>query len=128
MPNTSVEAYNRVAVIMPALNEADSLRSLLPELNRFGPGQIIVGDNGSTDDTAAVVREHGGLVVHEPQRGYGAACWAAMQAIHDDIRVVLFLDADSSDDLARLPDLIEPILRDKADIVIATRDAPTVEK
>ena len=48
--------------------------------------------------------------------------------LHDDIEVVLFLDADSSDDLSRLPDLIEPILADQADLVIATRNAPTVEK
>ena len=120
--------YALVAVIMPALNEADSLRRLLPALARFNPGQIIVGDNGSTDETALVVREHGGLVAHEPRRGYGGACWAAMQHIHDDIRVVLFLDADSSDDLSRLPDLVDPVLRDEADLVIATRDASTVEK
>ncbi len=83
---------------------------------------------GSTDETANVAREHGATVAHEPRRGYGAACWAAMQMLRDDIEVVLFLDADSSDDLSRLPDLIEPILADKADLVIATRDAPTVEK
>jgi len=123
-----VEDYKQVAVIMPALNEAESLRGLLPELNRFGLGQVIVGDNGSTDETAVVVREQGGHVVHEPCRGYGAACWAAMGAIREDIRVVLFLDADSSDDLSRLPELVEPILRDEADLVIATRDAPTVER
>ncbi|MCG8409517.1 MAG: glycosyltransferase family 2 protein [Phycisphaerales bacterium] len=120
--------YAEVAAILPALNEAESLRRLLPELATFRLGQIIVGDNGSTDETAQVVREHGGLVAHEPRRGYGAACWAAMQHLRSDIRVVLFLDADSSDDLTRLPDLVRPILRDEADLVIATRDAPTVEK
>ncbi len=122
------KGYPRVAAVMPALNEAESLRRLLPELARFGLGQIVVGDNGSTDQTARVVKEHGAAVAHEPRRGYGAACWAAMRKLHDDIEVVLFLDADSSDDLSRLPDLIEPILSDQADLVIATRDAPTVEK
>ena len=120
--------YGRVAAVMPALNEAESLRRLLPELARFGLGQIIVGDNGSTDETARVVQENGGILAHEPRRGYGAACWAAMQKLGDDIEVVLFLDADSSDDLTHLPDLVEPILRNEADLVIATRDAPTVEK
>ena len=120
--------YRRVAAIMPALNEAASLQSLLPKLSRFRLGQIIVGDNGSTDATADVAMAHGAIVAHEPRRGYGAACWAAMQRLADDIRVVIFLDADSSDDLTRLPDLIDPILRDEADLVVGTRDAPSVEK
>jgi len=122
------EGYIRVAAVMPALNEAESLRRLLPELSGFGLGQVVVGDNGSTDETARVVQEHGGTVAHEPRRGYGAACWAAMQMLRDDIDVVLFLDADSSDDLSRLPDLVEPILSDEVDLVIATRDAPSVER
>ena len=87
-----------VAVVMPALNEAESLRVLLPDLMAFGLGQVIIGDNGSTDETAAVARVHGATVVSEPQRGYGAACWAAMQHIAPNIEVVLFLDADASDD------------------------------
>jgi hypothetical protein len=51
-----------------------------------------------------------------------------MQEIAPSIRVVLFLDADGSDDLSRLGDLVQPILDDRADLVIATRDADTVEK
>ncbi len=113
---------------MPALNEAASLRVLLPALAPFGLGQIIVCDNGSTDETAAVVVEHGATLVRESVRGYGAACWAAMQKIAPSAEVVLFLDADSSDDLSRIPDLVEPILAHRADMVIATRDAETVEK
>ncbi len=126
--NDAHPRFPHVAAVMPALNEAESLRRLMPRLTPFGLGQIIVGDNGSTDETARVVLDHGGLVAPEAQRGYGAACWAAMQRIAPDIRVVLFLDADGCDDLSRLPDLVQPILEDKADLVIATRDAPTVEK
>ncbi|MFM8771482.1 MAG: glycosyltransferase [Candidatus Kapaibacterium sp.] len=44
---------------------------------------IIVVDNGSSDRTAEVAREHGALVVHEPQRGYGAACLRGIQNIRD---------------------------------------------
>jgi glycosyltransferase involved in cell wall biosynthesis len=112
---------------MPALNEEASLSVLLPRLSRYALGQTIVADNGSTDRTAEVARRHGCTVVYEPRRGYGAACWAAMQALTKDITVVLFLDADASDDLSRIPDLIEPVLHGQADLVIATRDATTVE-
>ncbi len=121
-------SFGDVAIILPALDEAESLRGLLPQLTGLGFGQVIVGDNGSTDGTAEVAREHGVEVACEPKRGYGAACWAALQRLRDDIRVVVFLDADSSDDLARLPELVGPILRGEADLVIATRDAPTVER
>ncbi len=112
---------------MPALNEEASLRVVLPQIAALAPGQVIVGDNASTDDTANVARSLGAEVVHEPQRGYGAACWAAMGRIRPDIDVVLFVDADASDDLSRAHELVEPILRGEADLVIATRDAPTVE-
>jgi glycosyltransferase involved in cell wall biosynthesis len=126
--NDAHPGFPHVAAVMPALDEAESLRRLMPRLTPFGLGQIIVGDNGSTDETARVVLDHGGIVAHEPHRGYGAACWAAMQKIAPGIRVVLFLDADGSDDLSRLADLVQPILDDRADLVIATRDAITVEK
>lgn len=119
---------NQVSVIMPALNEEASLRVVLPQIAALGPSQVIIGDNGSTDQTADVARSFGAEVVFEPQRGYGAACWAAMQRIRPDIEVVLFIDADASDDLTRAAELVDPILRDEADLVIATRDAPTVEE
>jgi len=120
-------SYARVAAIMPALNEAPSLRALLPKLERFRLGATIVVDNGSTDQTADVAQAHGCTVVREARRGYGAACWAGMQALPDDCLVVLFLDADSADDLSRLPQLVDPILDDDADLVMATRDAADVE-
>lgn len=118
----------QVVVIIPALNEEASLRIVLPNLVALGPGQIIVGDNGSTDRTADVARSHGAEVIHESQRGYGAACWAAMQHIRPGIEIVLFVDADASDDLSRAEELVAPIARDEADLVIATRDAASVEK
>ncbi len=120
--------YGRIGVVIPALDEELSLRELLPRLGEYQLGQIVVGDNGSSDGTAAVASENGCTVVHESRRGYGAACWAALQALRPDIDVVLFLDADSSDDLTRLPDIVGPVLRGEADLVIATRDAATVEK
>ena len=125
--NDDETALGRVGAIIPALDEEPSLRRLLPELVRYQLGQIIVGDNGSGDGTAAVSLEYGCTVAAEPKRGYGAACWTAMQALRPDIDVVLFVDADCSDDLTRLPDIVGPVLRDEADLVIATRDAPTVE-
>ena len=61
-------------VILPALNEAAALPGVLAGLPAGFRG--IVVDNGSTDATADVAQAHGAIVVHEPRRGFGAACWA----------------------------------------------------
>ena len=110
-----------VAIVIPALNEAVGLRELLPSLRELGPGQIIVADNGSTDDTAAVAQAHRVTLVSEPQRGYGAACQAGLNALTADVTIVAFIDADLSDDPRRLPALIEPIQSGRADLVLGHR-------
>jgi len=112
---------SRVALIIPALNEAKNLAELLPHLAAFGLGQILVCDNGSTDETRAVVEHHGATWVHEPRPGYGAACFAGMQALDDRTEVVAFIDADLSDDVSKLRELARPILHDECDLVIGAR-------
>lgn len=122
-PEQTEASLRRVAVIIPALNEAANLAVLLPQVAALGVGQVIVGDNGSTDGTGRVARGHGADVATEPKRGYGAACHAAMQLLGLQADVVVFLDADLSDDVTMLPDLAGPILRDECDFVLGTRVA-----
>ncbi len=117
----------RIAVIIPALNEAPSLDKLLPMLRAMHLAQCIVADNGSTDGTAQLARRHGCTVVCEPRRGYGAACAAGIAALHDDCDIVVFLDADLADDPSHMPRLVEPIAAGRADLVIGTRDAALCE-
>jgi glycosyltransferase involved in cell wall biosynthesis len=106
-------------VILPVLDEAAALPWVL---GRVPPGcRPIVVDNGSTDGSAAVAAAHGALVVHEPQRGFGAACWAGLRAATDD--VVCFLDADGSLDPADLPSVFGPVLAGEADLVLGARRA-----
>lgn len=114
---------SNVAVIVPALNEAESLALLLPQLTSLGLGQILVCDNGSTDDTHAVIESHGATWVFEPHRGYGAACYAGIEALAPASEIVAFLDADLSDDPSRLPELVAPIAADESDFVIGVRVA-----
>lgn len=66
----------KLSVIIPALNEEESLPFVLAQLPWSTLHQVIVVDNGSPDRTADVAAAHGALVVREPQRGYGAACLA----------------------------------------------------
>lgn len=82
-------------------------------------------DNGSTDRTAEVAREHGALVVHEDHRGYGAACLRGMAELASigvaDTDIVVFLDGDHSDHPEELIDLIAPIVAGEAEMVIGSR-------
>lgn len=128
IPSESNISLSGVAVIIPALNEAESLRKLLPMLRAEKLGQIIVCDNGSTDETREVVRSNQCTWVYEPRRGYGAACFAGMRRLADFISIVVFLDADLSDDPVRLRDLVFPILAESHDFVVSARTAALREQ
>ena len=116
-------ALDRVAVVIPARDEAAGLGALLPNLVRLGPGQIVVADNASQDATPDVARRFGADLVTEPSLGYGAACAAGVEGLGKQIELVVFLDADLADDHTRLPDLVEPIAEGRADLVIGVRPA-----
>lgn len=108
-------------LIIPALNEAQAIAPVLRAIPA-NVTQIIVVDNGSTDDTAAVARSCGATVVHEPVRGYGRACLTGIaQAMKSCPDVIAFMDADGSDDPAELHRIIEPIQSGRADFVIGSR-------
>src|SRR5208282_371853 len=90
-----------IAVLIPALNEEASLPLVLRDIPRQLVNDIIVVDNGSQDRTAEVARESGARVVHEPERGYGAACLRGLadlaQRPDGPPEIVVFLDGDYSD-------------------------------
>ena len=111
---------------MPALDEEQALPLVLADLFRLAPPaclhRVLVIDNGSTDATARIAVAAGAEVVSEPRRGYGAACLAGLAALRaDPPQVVVFLDADHSDDVAVLPRLAGPVLDGRADLVLGSR-------
>lgn len=115
----------KVFVVIPALDEEASIGKVLaPVVPRAGV-EVVVGDNGSRDRTAEVARAAGATVVHEPRRGYGQACLTALEEVRrrrpDPDDVVCFLDADFSDDPTQLPEIVGPVQRGEADLVIGSR-------
>jgi glycosyltransferase involved in cell wall biosynthesis len=104
-------------LVLPVLDEAAALPWVL---GRVPPGfRAIVADNGSADGSAELAASLGALVVHEPRRGFGAACHAGLRAASAD--VVCFMDADGSLDPADLPRVAAPVLAGDADLVLAAR-------
>lgn len=110
-----------VALVIPALDEERSVGGVIAGFARGRVRDVIVGDNGSRDRTAEVARAHGATVVSVPERGYGAACAGALRHLRGDVEIVVFADADGSDDPADLEALLRPILADEADLVIGSR-------
>ena len=110
-----------VAVIIPALNEASAIGALVVETLAQPVDQVIVVDNGSTDRTGTEARRAGALVVREPRRGYGYACAAGVAAA-GGADVVVFLDGDHSCLPAELPLLLAPLIENRADLVMGSRE------
>jgi len=106
-----------VDVVLPVLNEAEPLPWVL---GRMPAGyRAIVADNGSTDGSGDLARSLGAVVVTEPVPGFGAACWAGLQAA--EAEVVCFMDCDGSLDPQALPQVAGPVLAGRADLVLGER-------
>jgi glycosyltransferase involved in cell wall biosynthesis len=115
----------RVSFLVPAFNEAPTIKAVLDAVDALPlDRQIVVVDDGSTDDTAAIVERwaegrEGVVLVRQPNRGKGAAIRAAIP--HADGDVILIQDADMEYDPADVPALIDPIVRGAADVVFGSR-------
>lgn len=106
-------------VVLPVLNEVEALPVVLEGLpDGYHP---IVVDNGSTDGSGAAARSLGALVIDEPRRGFGAACFAGLRAATGD--VVCFMDCDGSLDARELPRVATPVAQDDVDLVLGARRA-----
>lgn len=124
----SAEAYE-VAVILPCLNEAGTIESCVAKaMATFGQlgvrGEVVVVDNGSTDDSVRIAERCGARVVHEPRRGYGSALLRGIDEAQAPF--IIMADADDSYDLTDLGRFIDG-LRAGTDLVMGTRIRGAIE-
>jgi len=111
---------SQVSVIIPALNEAESIGGVVRSMPWGAIAECIVVDNGSSDATAAVAAAAGARVVESP-RGYGAACAAGSKAALAESDILVYMDGDGADVVAHMQELIAPIASGDSDFVIGSR-------
>lgn len=120
-PTDSDNSLN-VCIVMPVLDEQDNLSWLLPRLK--AKYDLLVVDNGSTDDSVLVCQRHGVAVISQAERGYGAAIAKAAEHLHDNDRdqtLMVIFDADGTSPLEAIPRLIAPITEGECDLVLGQR-------
>ena len=114
----------KIDVIIPAFNEEASIAKVLNDIPKELVREVIVCNNGSTDQTAQNARNSGATVLDQPIPGYGNACLKGMEYIaskEDHPNIVVFIDGDYSDYPEEMSLLINPIIKDGADLVIGSR-------
>lgn len=111
-----------IAIVIPALNEAKSIASVIAAIPEKYRRCVIVADNGSTDATVAIARNSGAHVTRAAVRGYGSACLAGIDlALKFRPNVIVFLDADYSDFPEDMENLIAKLESNSLDLVIGSR-------
>lgn len=112
-----------VYVIIPAFNESQSIGKVIDDIPDL-VSEIIVVDNASTDNTGAIAKEKGAIVLRENRKGYGYSCLKGINYIKekaDKKDVIVFLDGDYSDYPGEIEFLISPIISSEVDLVIGSR-------
>jgi glycosyltransferase involved in cell wall biosynthesis len=121
--STGLTAGVEVSVVMPCLNEADTLETCIAKARRAMArhgiqGEIIVADNGSTDGSQEIASRLGARVVQVDQRGYGSALMGGIEAAHGEW--IVMGDADDSYDFGEVPRFVY-LLREGYDLVQGCR-------
>ena len=112
-------ASDRVVVVIPTLDEEQSIADVVRGIPRAIVSRVIVADGGSRDATAARAKTAGADVI-DSGRGYGRACLAATMAA-EDADIVVFMDGDGADDPRSIVELVEPIRSGGCDFVLGSR-------
>lgn len=120
-----------LSVVMPCLNEVNTVGICVREALTFIekhhiPGEVLVVDNGSEDDSAAAAEEAGAKVIRQPQRGYGSAIRTGIENSRG--RVIIIGDCDTTYDFLHLEEMYGLLSAGEWDMVIGNRFAGGMEK
>ncbi len=117
----------KLTIYIPALNEEEGIGDVIEHLPKSIEGvdniEVLVVDDGSTDNTVKIAREHGAKVVsHGINKGVGKAFQTAVQyALENSTDILVSIDADRQFNSEQIPDMIQPLLKNEADMVTGNR-------
>jgi dolichol-phosphate hexosyltransferase len=116
------ESNQSITIIVPTLNEGASIKKVLDDIPQQVCAckvQTLVIDGGSNDDTVKIAEKCGVKVVRQKTRGKGTAMREAVNLVNTDI--IVFIDGDETYPLDKLESIVEPILKENADVVVGKR-------
>jgi len=119
----------KIAVIIPVLNEEKTLPLVFKDMPADLVDEIVVIDNGSSDRTPEIAKEHGATLLFESKKGYGYPCLKGIE--HLKLKapdIVVFVDGNYSDHPDEILRLVKPIAEEDHDLVIGSRTTGSVEK
>ena len=111
-----------IAVVIPVLNEEETLPRVLKDIPGDVVDEIVVVDNGSTDRTPSLAKEWGATVLFEQKKGYGYPCLKGIEYLKGrNPDIVVFLDGNYSDYPEEILKLVEPVVNEDYDLVLGSR-------
>lgn len=110
-----------VSIVIPALNEEMAIMKTLAEIpfESLPPTEILVVDGYSTDRTRELAEKMGAKIIMEKRKGYGRAIQTGVE--HSKGNIIVWMDADYTYPATWIPEIIKPIIENKADLVIGNR-------
>lgn len=119
-----------LSIVMPCLNEAETLATCIKKAQNFITshhieGEVIIGDNGSTDGSQEIATSHGATVIQVPEKGYGSALRGGIKAARGTY--IIMGDADDSYDFTNLMPYVQK-LREGNDLVMGNRFKGGIKK
>jgi glycosyltransferase involved in cell wall biosynthesis len=119
----------KIAVIIPALNEEKTLPLVFNDIPGDVVDEVVVVDNGSSDNTTSVAKELGATILLESRRGYGHPCLRGIEYLKTkNPDILVFMDGNYSDHPDEIIKIVEPIIKNDYDLVLGSRTMGNIEE
>ncbi|MFC1711532.1 glycosyltransferase family 2 protein [Patescibacteria group bacterium] len=109
---------DKITIVIPTKNEQETIAEVIKQCKKYA-NQIIVVDGHSIDKTRSIAKSLGVKVILDNKKGKGDAIRKSLEYVNNEI--IVFIDADGSHETKDIPELVEPLFKNKAELVVASR-------